>query len=192
MAQFHWDPDTYLAMMQDEVPGYERFEDEVARASGHGARRVLELGVGTGETTLRLLERHPDAEVVGIDASAAMLDRAARRLPEERVDLRVAHIEDPLPEGRFDLVVSALAVHHLGGEAKADLFVRVARVLAPGGRLVLGDVVIPDDPDDAVAPIDPAHDFPSRVEDQLAWLADAGLDAHVCWQERDLAVIGSG
>jgi hypothetical protein len=41
-------------------------------------------------------------------------------------DLRVSRLQDPLPEGNFDLVGSALAVHHLDGAGKADLFARVA------------------------------------------------------------------
>jgi tRNA (cmo5U34)-methyltransferase len=98
-------------------------------------------------------------------------------------------LQDPLPGGPFDLVLSVLAVHHLDGPGKADLFRRVAAVLAPGGRLVLGDVVIPDDPADAVTPLSPDFDLPSRVDEQLAWLRAAGLDGRVAWAERDLAVI---
>jgi SAM-dependent methyltransferase len=66
-------------------------------------------------------------------------------------DLRVSRLEDPLPGGNFDLVVSALAVHHLDGAGKADLFARVAARLRPGGRFVFGDVVVSDDPPRDVA-----------------------------------------
>jgi tRNA (cmo5U34)-methyltransferase len=86
-------------------------------------------------------------------------------------DLRVSRLEDPLPEGNFDLVVSALAVHHLDGAGKADLFARVAGRLRPGGRFVLGDVVVPDDPADVVTPIDGVYDQPSTIGDQVRWLA---------------------
>jgi tRNA (cmo5U34)-methyltransferase len=80
-------------------------------------------------------------------------------------------------------------VHHLDGPGKADLFTRVAAVLAPRGRLVLGDVVIPADPADVVTPIDGVYDQPSTVADQLDWLRAAGLDARVSWSERDLVVL---
>ena len=103
-------------------------------------------------------------------------------------DLRVARLEDPLPHGPFDLVFSALCIHHLDGPGKADLFRRVAEVLEPGGRFVIGDVVVPDDPADAVTPLSPDYDLPSRVDEQLAWLADAGFSADVVWRARDLAV----
>jgi tRNA (cmo5U34)-methyltransferase len=62
---------------------------------------------------------------------------------EVAADLRVSRLQDPLPEGNFDLVVSALAVHHLDGAGKADLFARVADRLRPGGRFVLGAVLMP-------------------------------------------------
>jgi tRNA (cmo5U34)-methyltransferase len=171
------------------VPDYERFQEEVARATGSGAKRALELGTGTGETARRLLAAHPAAVLVGIDASCEMLDRARTVLPEDRVELRIARLEDSLPGGPFDLVVSALAVHHLDAGGKEDLFRRVAGVLSPGGRFVLGDVVVPEDPSDIVTPIDDGYDKPSRVAEQLAWLSAAGLRARVAWAQRDLAVL---
>jgi tRNA (cmo5U34)-methyltransferase len=92
-------------------------------------------------------------------------------------------------EGNFDLVVSALAVHHLDDAAKADLFARAAARLRPGGRFVLGHLVVPDDPADVVTPIDDVHDQPSTVDDQLRWLAAAGFQAEVVWARHDLCVI---
>ena len=189
MAQFHWDPDAYLALMHAEVPAYERFQDEAARATGTGAGRILDLGTGTGETARRVLARHPAARLVGVDDSAEMLAVARGVLPAERVELRVGRLEEPLPAGPFDVVVSALCVHHLDGRGKADLFRRIADVLAPDGRFVLADVVVPEDPADVVTPIDGVYDLPSTVAEQLGWLADAGLAAEPAWRERDLAVL---
>jgi tRNA (cmo5U34)-methyltransferase len=184
-----WDPEGYPVLVRREVPDYERLQDETAAATGSGARRVLELGTGTGETALRVLARHPRATLVGVDASDLMLEGARAALPADRVDLRLGRLEDPLPDGPFDVVVSALAVHHLDGPAKADLFARVAKLLAPGGRFVLADVVVPEDPADVVTPLDEGFDLPSSVAEQFEWLAAAGLRAHVAWTHRDLAVL---
>jgi trans-aconitate methyltransferase len=189
MAQFHWDPDSYLGLMHEEVPDYQRLEDETAAATGTDAKLVLELGTGTGETTRRVLARHPAAVVIGLDASRAMLDHARAALPTNRVELRVARLTDPLPDGPFDVVVSALTVHHLDGTGKADLFRRVAAVLSAGGRFVVGDLVVPEDPSNVVTPIDNDYDRPSTVADQLRWLASAGLRPVVAWMHRDLAVL---
>jgi tRNA (cmo5U34)-methyltransferase len=189
MAQFHWDPDTYLDLVHAEVPEYERLQQETAAATGAQGNRLLELGTGTGETARRVLARHPSAVLIGVDASAQMLAHARVALPPELVDLRPARLEDPLPEGPFDTVFTALAVHHLDGPGKADLFRRIADVLQPGGRFVLGDVVVPEDPADVVTPLDGEIDKPSTVADQLRWLEAAGLRARLAWADRDLAVM---
>jgi tRNA (cmo5U34)-methyltransferase len=189
VAQFHWDPDSYLALMHEEVPDYLRLQDETAAASGTGARRALELGTVTGQTARRVLASTPAAALVGLDASREMLALARTGLPADRIELRVARLEEPLPDGPFDLVFSALTVHHLDDAGKTELFRRVAAALSPGGRFVLGDVVVPEDPADVVTPIDSAYDKPSKMADQLDWLAAAGLRARVAWAHRDLAVM---
>jgi tRNA (cmo5U34)-methyltransferase len=190
MAQFHWDPDTYLAVMCKEVPAYERLQAEVVSATaGTDAGSILELGTGTGETTRRVLAGHPDAQLHGIDSSEHMLAVARSALAGANVELELANIQDRLPSGPFDLVVSALAVHHLDAPAKQELFRQVAGVLRDGGRFVLADVVVPEDPDDAITPIDDGFDMPDSIADQLAWLERAGLRAGVHWAHRDLAVM---
>jgi tRNA (cmo5U34)-methyltransferase len=191
MSQFHFDPDTYMDMIRADVPGYDRLQDALAAAaSATPAHRMLDLGTGTGVTARRVLDVHPEATLVGVDESAGMLAEARRALPPV-TDLRVARLEETLPDGPFDLVVSALAVHHLDGPGKAGLFRRVAEVLRPGGRFVMADVVVPDDPADAVVPLEEGFDVPDRVPDLLGWLAAAGFDARVTWAERDLAVVAA-
>jgi len=187
-GQYHFDPATYLDMILAEVPAYRDLQRHLAEATtGIDAGAVLELGVGTGETVATVMAVHPAARLVGIDESEPMLARARDRFPA--ADLRVQRLQDPLPEGTYDLVVSALTVHHLDAAGKADLFRRVRARLRPGGRFVLADVVIPGDPHDVVTPIDPPYDQPSTVADQLLWLREAGLRPTVRWQEKDLAVV---
>ena len=183
MAQFHFTPERYLELMHEEVPRYDELQDETARATaGTDAQTILELGTGTGETARRVLALHPGARLVGIDESAEML--AAADLPA--ADLRTGRIEDELPDGPFDLVVSCLAVHHLDGPGKQDLFRRVARV---SDTFVLADVIVPDDPADATTPLTPEFDLPDRLDDLLRWLGDAGFDAETTWLRGDLAVL---
>jgi tRNA (cmo5U34)-methyltransferase len=186
---YDFTPESYLAMMREAVPGYDRLEEAIAAATGTGAQSILELGTGTGETARRVLDRHPDAHLIGIDASPGMVRVARESLPTDRVRLLVGRLEDPLPEGPFDLVVSCLAVHHLEGRSKADLFQRVASTLGPTGRFVLADVVEPVDPSYVVTVIDPEVDHPSKLDEQLAWLKAAGLFPEVTWTYRDLVVI---
>ncbi len=188
MANVEWDPDTYLAAMLAEIPSYLDLQQQVAEATeGVEVSRVLELGVGTGETARRVLERHPRASWTAIDANEAMLGHAREALP--RADLRRGRLEDPLPDGPFDLVVSSLAVHHLDGAGKRDLFRRVFDVLGPGGAFVLGDVFVPEDPGDVQIEIDWVVDLPDRLDDQLEWLGAAGFEAEPVWIYKDLAVV---
>jgi len=184
MAGTEWDPGTYLTQMLAEIPGYEELQDAVAAATeGREIRSILELGAGTGETALRVLARHPGARWTGIDSSEPMLARARERLPG--AELRLGRLEDPLPDGPYDLVVSALAVHHLAGNRKRDLFARVAQVT---NAFVLGDVVVPERPEEAVIEIDGVYDVPSSVADQLRWLREAGFDVEATHVRADLAV----
>ena len=192
MTVEEWDPDSYGDSIRQEVPLYERLQDEVVRATAERpAKAILELGVGSGETAVRLLAAHPTARLVGIDSSETMHARARDRLPAERVELRLQRLEDALPAGRFDLVASALAVHHLDAEGKADLFRRVAAALEPAGTFVLGDLVVPRSPGAAVTPIDGSYDRPSSTDDQLRWLRQAGLEPTVRWERLDVAVLAA-
>lgn len=187
---YRWDPETFGDVMAKDVPDYDELQDRVAVAAGERpAGSILDLGTGTGETARRVLARQPGATLVGVDSSPEMLEEARRRLPSERADLVVSRLEDPLPEGPFDLVVSALAVHHLDAAAKRDLFRRVAAVLASPGRLVLGDVVVPGDPAEPAHPPADAYDKPDRVVDQVRWLEEAGFDVSVAWRHGDLALV---
>ena len=183
MSQFHFDPDTYAELICEAIPAYDELQERIAAATeGVHARRILDLGTGPGATARRVLARHPNARVVATDESERMLARI--ELPG--VERIVRRLEDSLPGGPFDLVVSALAVHHLDADGKRDLFARVYAALRPGGRFVLGDVVVADE---SVAPLTEGYDMPDRADDQLEWLRAAGFDARLDWAVQDLALL---
>jgi tRNA (cmo5U34)-methyltransferase len=173
-GQLHLNPDTYLELIQEDVPRYAELQDESVAAIPFAPARVLELGVGTGETTRRLLERHPDAEVVGLDSSGEMVFRAR----ELGIEARLARMEDPLPDGPWDLVISVLTVHHLDDEQKRDLF---RRVREHSRALVVGDVVVADE---QVAPLEPGVDMPSSAANLAEWSG-----GEIAWEADDLAVV---
>jgi tRNA (cmo5U34)-methyltransferase len=188
MSEFHFTPERYSELIHDEVPEYERLQEETALATaGLDAREILELGIGTGETARHVLALHPNARLTGVDESPPMLERARQNLAD--ANLVLGRLQDPLPPFHFGLVVSVLAVHHLAPAEKRVLFARVAAALQPGGRFVLADVVIPEDPADIVTPIEAGYDLPDRLADQLEWLREAGFEPEVRWSSRDLAVV---
>jgi tRNA (cmo5U34)-methyltransferase len=172
--QFHTQPGTYLERIRAAFPGYDELQDRAIDAVPFAPGRVLELGIGTGETTRRLLERYPDAEVTGLDASPEMVFRAR----EMGIQVRLARMQDPLPDGPWDLVLAVLAVHHLTAEQKRDLF---RRVREQSRSLVLGDQVKAES---HALPPEPGVDFLEAPGDLAAWSGGEGT-----WSADDLAVI---
>jgi tRNA (cmo5U34)-methyltransferase len=173
-AQFHWNPDTYLEEIRAEVPRFDELQDEAVKAIPFAPDRVLELGMGTGETTRHLLEAYPDAWVVGLDSDPNMV----YRLREEYDDVQLVRMEDPLPDGPWDLVISVLSVHHLTDDEKHLLF---RRVREQSRSLVIGDVVKADQ---QITPLDPSTDFPDSAEELAEW-----CDGEITWRADDLAVV---
>lgn len=176
-AQFHWDPSTYLEMIRAEVPRFDELQAAAVGAIPTTPKRVLDLGIGTGETSRRLLEKFPEAEITGLDSSPEMVFRAR----EMGIDVRLARMEDPLPDGPWDLVIAVLSVHHLQSDGKRDLF---RRVREQAGLFVMGDVVL-SEPQETT--IEPDWDYPEQAEDLCEW-----CDGQVVWQGGDLTVITAG
>lgn len=189
--QYHFDADSYVSQVSANVPHYRELQAAVGEATRdlRPPRKVLDLGIGTGETAAAVLDVHPSARVCGVDASPQMLELARRRLAGENIeDLVVGKLEDPLPPGEFDLVVSSLAVHHLSARKKRELFTRIHHGLRPGSCFVLGDVVRPAKPEDAVTPTSRRHDRPEDAGELERWLAEAGFEVTQPWARRDLVV----
>ena len=174
MSDFTWKPDGYLEMIRTDIPRYAELQEQAIAAIPFPPERVLELGMGTGETTKRLIEAYPDSWVIGLDSSADMVFRAR----EAYDDVQLARIEDPLPDGPWDLVIGVLSIHHLQAEAKKNLF---RQVKEQARSFVIGDVVKADV---QIAPIEDGYDFPETAEDLAAWTGGT-----VTWQADDLAVI---
>jgi tRNA (cmo5U34)-methyltransferase len=190
-VQFHFEPETYSAVIHREIPAYDEIQLEVAGATaGLRTRRILDLGAGTGETARAVLTQHPNATLVLMDESPDMLSAAQASLGGDRIDqIVVGDLLGPLPDGVFDLAISALAIHHLEGTAKRDLFMRLRRSLDPAGRFVMADVVVPADPRDAVTPLSAGYDHPSALTELLGWLAAAGFTASVTRSWKDIVVL---
>lgn len=111
-----------------------------------GDERMLDAGTGTGHTALAFAPRV--GHVTAVDLTESMLAQG-RRLAAERgignVVFERADVERlPYPDGDFDLVTSRFSAHHVPRPAAA--VAELARVLRPGGTLLLADVVSPDDP----------------------------------------------
>ena len=162
--------------------------------------RFLDLGSGDGRMVALVRSRHPDARAVGLDASEAMLVRAAERFAADPlVELQAHDLGLPLPvEGPFDAIVSGLAIHHLEDERKRELFGEVQALLVPGGVFANLDLVSSASPrthERFRREIGRTEDDPSDrlagLGEQLSWLGDVGFseaDCHFKWLELALIV----
>ena len=160
MGQFDWTPDEYLERIRAKVPLYDELQEQAIAAIPFPPERVLELGMGTGETTRRLIEAYPDAWVVGLDASPDMVFRARQTYD----DVQLARMEDPLPDGPWDLVISVLSTEDLTDEQLQAL---CRRVKDHSRSLVIAD------------------EFKQqKLQNLLDWSG-----AEVTWQADELAVI---
>ncbi len=111
--------------------------------------RVLDLGCGTGNLSLRVKRACPGAEVSGVDADPRMLAAAVAKA--KRVGVGVTFTRGfaeslPFADGAFDRVVSSLFFHHLSPSQKVSSLREAGRVLAPGGAMHVADWGRPSGP----------------------------------------------
>jgi ubiquinone/menaquinone biosynthesis C-methylase UbiE len=113
------------------------------RVQAQPGEAVLDFGCGTGDLALVLARRVGAAgRVVGIDASPEMIAQAQKKASKQNiaVGFRLEPVERlSFPDQTFDRAVSSLMYHHLPGDLKRQALESIARVLKPGGSLVIVD-----------------------------------------------------
>jgi tRNA (cmo5U34)-methyltransferase len=120
------------------IPHYEEMLEAAASAVAPDARRIVELGVGTGALASRVLARARRANLTGIDADEAILALAAARLGARATLVCGSFLQAPLP--RADAIVASFALHHVRTRAaKRRLYRRLRRALRHGGVLVIAE-----------------------------------------------------
>lgn len=119
---------------------------EAARRTNPDATRILDIGCGAGNYTLKLLQRLPNVGATLVDLSRPMLDRAHERVSAQTAGEVVALQGDvrdvDLGEEQFDVILAAMVLHHLRGEDDWEaVFFKLFRSLKPGGSLWIADHV---------------------------------------------------
>jgi tRNA (cmo5U34)-methyltransferase len=192
------------------VPGLEDFYgaalDSVPFGRDAGIK-VLDLGAGTGLLSAMVAERFPRSRVTLVDLSVEMLRVARRRLAEgdgrfEFRNMDYARKALPVVAGGYDVVVSALSIHHLTHGDKRELFERVYGSLVDGGYFVNADQVQGETPEEEElyvewwlrrvreAEVSEANlaaalsrmraDRNATLRSQLGWLEEAGFGSVRC------------
>jgi tRNA (cmo5U34)-methyltransferase len=154
--------------------------------------KILELGCGTGALTYLLAKQFPSAQIVALDSSDEMVKKAKSKLGRNgNISYRTANIQDYDWDQKYDVVISALAIHHLSGEEKRDYFTKVFANLKPGGQFIIGDIAAsPKEEEWHCYLVDAMGeegeyrwqqhknnplDKPSSIEEHLLWLNMAGF-----------------
>jgi tRNA (cmo5U34)-methyltransferase len=119
----------------DEFPRRAEGESVLLDHVAADVGRVLDLGTGDGRLLALLGRERPGMRGVGLDVSDLMLEAARARFDGAKNTELVEHdMAKPLPNlGRFDAVVSSMAIHHLEHERKRKLYSEVFQALEPGG-----------------------------------------------------------
>ena len=133
---------SYDDFIRRAVPRYEEMSARLVDYLPATARRVLELGCGTGNLSLRLADRYPDAHLTLVDASPEMIATTRARLAEAHPHAAATFLTDrfealALAANSFDVVTSSISLHHVID--KAPVYAAVHAALAPGGTFRFSD-----------------------------------------------------
>ena len=112
---------------------------------------VVELCCGEGLLAHAILERFPSSQLHGYDGSSTMLDKARTTLQSFGGRWSLHSFDLAAPDWRsfswpVQVVVSSLAIHHLDGDQKRELYRDLYRAIEPGGALIIADLIQPEDP----------------------------------------------
>lgn len=131
--------DTQRVHVIPELRGFYGAAAWAAESPSHSPA-ILDVGAGTGLMSAFLLEKYPGGAFVLVDFSERMLDRARQRFAGRRnVSFVVGDYRTADLGGPYDIIVSALSIHHLSSHEKPRLFARIFAALVPGGIFVNAD-----------------------------------------------------
>jgi tRNA (cmo5U34)-methyltransferase len=150
-SHLHLQVREYDSLIRRFIPRYDEMLDEAVRfirnSTANGGRaQFVDLGIGTGSLTERILHLLPQAQVIGIDADQKMLEEAAQRLSSDRgrIELRLQDFSSELPAAQH-AYFAALALHHIVRlDSKQALYRKICDALIPGGVFVNADAMFDD------------------------------------------------
>jgi trans-aconitate 2-methyltransferase len=135
------------------IPYYDEMLTALTACVPTTASRLLELGCGTGELSIKLLNHCPEAHLIAIDYSPRMIEVAKIKIVQAQLEQRVTFIQGDFgawAKGNlreqigtdFDACISSLAIHHLTDEMKQELLIQIGKHLKQGGCFWNADPIL--------------------------------------------------
>jgi tRNA (cmo5U34)-methyltransferase len=197
------------------IPGHEAFYAAALELIPRDAKRIVDLGAGSGLFSAMLYAAFPGAELHLLDFSEPMLAMARKRLGESpRITYVLADYSSAALPVECDAIVSALSIHHLDHEVKRAILPKLLRSLRPGGLFINADHIAGPTPEleeqyqlrwladirrDGATEQQIADSLFRQQEDrrapvdaQLAWLRYAGFANVDCWYKASSFAVLSG
>lgn len=137
-AAVSYDPITQYVLPPNET----WIRQDAIKTIGGQPRRILDLGCGTGTTTLLLKQTFPEAEVMGLDLSPYMLVMAEHKAKEKGLSIQWKHSfaeATGLRAASFDLVTASLLFHETPVSISKAILQEAFRLLQPGGEVMILD-----------------------------------------------------
>ncbi len=197
----------YDKLIKKLIPKYEQMHKLVVDSLDfpkNAKIKVLDLGIGTGHTSLMILKKFPNAEIHGHDIAENMLNQARVRLKKysSRVKIFQGNISKAKFKEKYDAVVSVLCIHHLNAKEKKAQFKKIYNLLNRPGVFAIGDIVKFDTTEETKAKEEEwkeillknlgpkkakyyfenylEEDIPDSTNNQLKWLKNAGFNEVNC------------
>jgi len=199
---------SYEEHMRRSVAEFDEFYRSVAEAIARTKEpiAILDLGCGTGLELGFIFDRAPNCRITAVDLSSEMLAKLSEKHAEKAGQItlvQASFLEFPIGQGRWDYIVSVMAMHHLTPEEKLPLYRAIHKGLKPGGFYIEGDYVVTKGEEEELfkryAEFRRMHpevangayhiDIPFSPETQLRLLLDAGFaEVEVAWSGEGTAV----
>jgi tRNA (cmo5U34)-methyltransferase len=200
--------DSYDEHMRRSVVEFDAFYRQIAEQIEPTEEpvAVLDLGCGTGLELAFIFDRAPNARVTAVDLSPEMLTQLTEKYAEKREQITVvvsSYLELDIEPGSWDVIISAMTLHHLTRPEKMRLYQTIHRGLKPGGRYVEGDYLVSKEEEgeclERYRKLQQAHseisrgayhiDIPFSAETQRVLFSGAGFsEAEVVWKGGEAAV----
>lgn len=194
----------YEEHMLEHVPGCRSGYRLMAESVPSGAKRLLDLGCGTGLELDEIFRIHPTLHVVGVDLTPAMLDRLRSKHGGRDLHLILGnYLGMDFGESQYDVAVSFQTMHHFTHDEKRRLYARLHRCLAPSGLYIECDYMVAAQAEEdrcfaekkrilAGADLEEIvhYDTPCTVENQIRLLSESGFACvERIWREENTTML---